>query len=70
MALSEAEIEAKLAALEERISLVAQATERFERWVEQTTEKWASWATELKASLTTIGMELDHIRKKVPLPPR
>ena len=62
MTWTNSEIEAKLAALEDRISFLFQTTDtleiRFERW----TEMWEVWAVELQGALATVEKQISRTR--------
>lgn len=67
MALTKNEMEAKIAALEERVSLLSQTTDHLEQRFEHATDRWAGWVAE---SFSAISRQMDQIRKRVPLPPK
>jgi hypothetical protein len=62
-------MEAKLTALEERISFLTEASESLEWRFEHAVERWVSWSVELREALSTIAKHLDRIRRHIPLPP-
>lgn len=66
MALTKREMEAKIEALEERMSLLAQTTDSLEQRFEQATDRWAGW---IVGALSVIGRQVEQIRKQVPWPP-
>lgn len=70
MALTQSEVEAKLAALEERISFLTQVTDTLEWRFDQGVERWDRWVAELRDALTRITRQLDRVRKHIPQPPR
>ena len=58
MALTPTETEAKIAALEDRVSLLFQATDSLESQFEQDEQLWSQWATELREALAVIGRQI------------
>ena len=65
MALTPTEIEAKIATLEDRISLLFQATEKLESQLERGEERWFWWAKELRAALAIINGQLERVRNNL-----
>ena len=66
MALTKREMEAKIEALEERVTLLTQTTDSLEQRFEHAADRWAGW---IVGALSVIGRQVDQIRKQVPLPP-
>ncbi len=70
MALTKEEMEAKIAALEDRITFLSQTTDSLEWRFEHGVERWVAWASDLQMALRTVSKQIDHLRQKVPVPPR
>lgn len=70
MALTKEEMEAKIAALEDRISFLSQVTDSLEWRFEHGVERWTLWAADLRMALRALSKQIDHIRQKVPMPQR
>lgn len=70
MPLTKAEMEAKLAALEDRISLLSQTVDSLENRFEQGVEQWTDWALTARSALAGICKRIDQIHRKLPLPPK
>ena len=66
MALTPTEIEAKIAALEDRIGLLFQTTDNLESLVQQGEERWFRWAQELREALRVINRQMDRVRRTLP----
>ena len=58
MALTTEEMEAKLAALEDRVALLGQVVDRLERRLDRKEEMWADWALILRAASAVIEGEM------------
>ena len=69
MAWTHSEIEAKLAALEDRITFLFQNTDSLELRFEQWTEMWESWAVELQTALAGVEKQISRIRNAPPPSP-
>ena len=69
MPLTKSEMEAKLAALEDRISVLSQGTDTLEARFDQCAEGWNRWASELRQTLVAIATRLEHLGKTLPPPP-
>ena len=54
MALTRDEMEAKLAAMEDRVALLCQVVDRLERRLDRKDEMWADWAIILRATAAVI----------------
>ncbi len=67
MALTQDEMEAKIAALEDRISLLFQTTDTLESRFNWGLARWIGWATELRLALTVINSQIEHVGDKLPL---
>ncbi len=67
MALTGDEAEAKIAALEDRISLLFQTTDALESRFDWAVSRWIGWATELRLALTVISNQIEHVCNKLPL---
>jgi hypothetical protein len=61
-------VEAKLAALEDRISLLAQVTDNLELRFDEGADRWDQWVGETRNALVGIRRQLDRLRAQ--LPPR
>jgi hypothetical protein len=57
MALTRDEMEAKLAAMEDRVALLCQVVDRLERRLDRKDEMWADWAIILRATAAVIEGE-------------
>jgi len=66
MALTKSEVEAKLAALEDRISLLFQATDSLEWRLEHGLEIWEGCAVELQVALAGVQKQIGRLRKGGP----
>ena len=69
MPLTKSEMEAKLAALEDRISVLSQGTDTLETRFEQWETGWNQWAAQLRQTLVAIATRLEHLGKTLPPPP-
>ena len=69
MSLTNKEMQAKLEALEERLSLLSQTTDSLEQRLEQAEDRWVGWMVSLRAALAALGRRMDLIRKRTPLTP-
>jgi hypothetical protein len=58
MTLTTGEMEAKLAALEDRVALLCQVVDRLERRLDRKEEMWADWALILRAASAVIEGEM------------
>ena len=65
MALTQSEMEAKLAALEERIELLRQTSDILERRSFLRFEQWERWTFDLAESLGRLTGQLDHLRHRL-----
>jgi hypothetical protein len=70
MVLTKDEVEAKLAALEDRISLLARVTDNLELRFDDGAERWDAWASETRNAIVCLRRQLDHLREQLPLPRR
>ncbi|OFW11108.1 MAG: hypothetical protein A3G20_05240 [Acidobacteria bacterium RIFCSPLOWO2_12_FULL_59_11] len=61
-------MEAKLAALEERIDLLSRFTETLEGQFDSEAERWKRWEEGLSEAVVAIGRRLARFREKVSLP--
>ena len=69
MALTKKEMEAKLAALEERIDLVSRFTETLEGQFQSEAERWRRWEEELRKAASVISRQLARLQQgKTSLP--
>ena len=58
MALTKQEMEAKLAALEDRVALLSQAMDKVEDRLDRKKEMWADWAVVLRAASAVVEGEM------------
>jgi hypothetical protein len=70
MVLTKDEVEAKLAALEDRISLLARVTDNLELRFDEGAERWDEWVSETRNAIVCLRRQLDHLREQLPLPRR
>jgi hypothetical protein len=68
MPLTPSEVEAKLAALEERIAFLNQGSESLEGRFDQAFEHWDRWAEEVGDFLNRITWRLERLRELLPPP--
>jgi hypothetical protein len=64
MMLTTEEMEAKLAAIEDRVALLCQVVDRLERRVEWKEEIWADWAIILRAASAVIEREMRQVAQE------
>ena len=64
MALTREEMEAKLAAIEDRVALLCQVVDRLERRLDRKEEMWADWAIILRAAAAVIEGELRQVTQQ------
>jgi len=69
MALTKDEVEAKLAALEDRITLVARVTDNLELRFDEGAERWDAWVSETRNAIVRLRRQLDRLREQGPLSP-
>jgi len=67
MALTRDEMEAKFAALEDRVDLLFQTTDTLESRFDWALVQWLGWAAELKLSLTLINQLIENVSTKIPM---
>ncbi len=70
MVLTQGELEAKVAALEDRISFLSQATDSLEWRFEHGIERWTCCAAELQEGLAALSKQVEQIRRRVLSPRR
>jgi len=58
MVLTTEEMEAKMAALEDRVALLCQVVDRLERRMDRKEELWADWALIVRAASAVIEAEI------------
>lgn len=63
MTLTNSEMEAKLAALEDRVSILFQATNAVEWRLEHGLEMWEGWAVELQAAMSAVEKQIVRLRE-------
>ena len=66
MPLTNQEMEAKLAALEDRVALLAQTVDTLENRWDQKGQEWADWSLLLHVLTEVIDRQLDRDRGKTP----
>ena len=64
MALTRDEMEAKLAAIEDRVALLSQVVDRLERRLDRKDEMWVDWALILRAASAVIEGEMRQISEE------
>ena len=64
MTLTTEEMEAKLAAIEDRVALLCQVVDTLERRLDRKDEMWADWAIILRAASAVIEGEMRQISKE------
>ena len=69
MVLTKNEMEAKLAALEDRIALVARVTDNLELRFDEGAERWDAWVSETRNAIVCLRRQLDHLRQQATFPP-
>ncbi len=70
MALTNSEIEAKLAALEDRISLVSRVTDGLELRLDDGMAMWEDWAVQLQVAMAAVERQIRRLRQVGPPPGR
>ena len=60
------EIEAKMAALEERIAFLSEVTDNLEMRFDLGVQRWEDWVADLKAALGVVGKQIDRLRQQLP----
>jgi hypothetical protein len=64
MTLTTEEMEAKLAALEDRVALLCQVVDRLERRLDRKEEVWTDWALILRAASAVIEGEMRQVAEE------
>jgi len=64
MVLTKDEVEAKLAALEDRISLLARVTDNLELRFDEGAERWDDWVSETRNAIVCLRRQLNHLREQ------
>jgi hypothetical protein len=64
MTLTQEEMEAKLAAIEDRVTLLCQVVDRLERRLERKEEMWADWALVLRAASAVVEGEMRQAKEE------
>ena len=65
MSLTKTEMEAKIADLEDRVSLLSETTDSLEGRLQDGIERWAHCAAEVRGALGSFSRQLERLRRKL-----